>query len=284
MTHTIDFGGEKDRHGVGTRHWTISGETCPALAPRGVILAGCTQMGAGYEVVRNRPTFAHVGVCCGGHPEYLIDGQWRRVDPGVVLLAPQGVPHGSRATSARTRGRIAWVLFDPARPHAGRTESWNTGAARLLGPRDHRPLWWALQGLYVESSGAADPATLGQWIDLVITITSRLAFADHPRGSENLRLLWESVDADLKHPWTIDEMADRAGLSVTHFRRLCRKQFGDSPLKNLTRLRMQRAATMLLTTEHKLRSIATAVGYENVFAFSVAFKRWSQQSPGSWRK
>jgi transcriptional regulator GlxA family with amidase domain len=44
-------------------------------------------------------------------------------------------------------------------------------------------------------------------------------------------------------------------------------------MQHVTHLRMRRAETLLQSTTAKLAVIARMVGYENVFAFSTAFRR-----------
>lgn len=273
--------------GSGTRDWWITGDSCAALRARGVSGAGYTSVGARYEYVRLSPIFSHVGACVHGHVDYLCERGWVRSGAGTVLVAPAHVPHGSRAISPRRSGtgRIAWVMFDSSVERPSRRHAWDTGPARLIARRDVRPLYWALQGLYVEASvprDRMDTIAVAQWCDIVVGAADRLATA----GSDSIdptRAVWEEVDADLRHPWTSEELASLANLSETHFRRVCRATLGVSPVRHLTQLRMRRAAMLLSTTRDKLAVVAEQVGYSDVFAFSVAFKRYSGVVPSRYR-
>jgi transcriptional regulator GlxA family with amidase domain len=158
----------------------------------------------------------------------------------------------------------------------------------LLASRDVRPLWWALQGLYVEANAASanrntSHAGIGQWCDLVVAAASRLV-ADDFTGDRAIVDTWEKVDANLSRPWAAAQIAALAGFSETHFRRRCLSVIGRSPNRHLTHLRMQRAGLLLATTRDKVRTIAAAVGYTDEFAFSVAFKRWSGVAPSNFRE
>jgi len=46
---------------------------------------------------------------------------------------------------------------------------------------------------------------------------------------------------------------------------------------------MRRAASLLTGSERRIDAIATAVGYENAFAFSTAFKRHMKKTPSAYR-
>ena len=62
------------------------------------------------------------------------------------------------------------------------------------------------------------------------------------------------------------------------------KALGRSPIKHLTYLRMRKAAEILSTTDHKIETIALALGYENPFAFSNTFLKWIGVRPSEHRK
>jgi len=266
--------------GVGTRDWLVDRKSCPPLGRHGIEAAGFTDLGPGYEMIRPEPYFANIVVCCEGTPDVLIDGKWVPAKAGTVLVAPRGVPHGVRSPAAHAT--TSWVAYDTSAVKSPR-HGWDAGRSRLTGVKDHRPLLWALQGLYTEATGPKDAQAMEHWTDLIVFSAGRLVDEHRADNAAALRPAWETVDADLGQPWTAESIAELANLSPSHFRRLCRQQLGRSPAQQLAHLRMQRAAALLTTTPHKLTAIATAVGYENTFAFSVAFKRWSGQAPAYYR-
>lgn len=114
------------------------------------------------------------------------------------------------------------------------------------------------------------------------TTTRRLAGAeavDHRLGR-----LWSLVEANLAHDWTATELARSACMSPEHLRRLCHRHYQRSPAGHLTHLRMRRASTLLRASPAKLEEIAFQVGYGSMYAFSVAFRRWSGFPPGRFRR
>ncbi len=80
--------------------------------------------------------------------------------------------------------------------------------------------------------------------------------------------------AQLDYEWTLSELARVAHVSGEHLRRLCTQQLGRTPMRQVTYLRMRRAAELLSTTDEKIESITHAVGYQNPFVFSNTFKKW----------
>lgn len=90
-----------------------------------------------------------------------------------------------------------------------------------------------------------------------------------------------------RHPeraWTVEELAEQAGISRTTLFTQFRELVGEPPGKYLTRWRMQRASQILRLEHTTLKDIASLVGYESEASFSKAFKQWMGQSPGAYRQ
>jgi AraC-like DNA-binding protein len=122
---------------------------------------------------------------------------------------------------------------------------------------------------------------MNNWHSILLRQCSRLL------GGEDidirLRTLWHDIDANLHRKWTLDQMAGLAQLSEEHLRRLCINQYGLSPMRMLTKMRMQRASVLLRATNMKIERIANIVGYSNPLAFSTAFRKQTTQSPMAFR-
>ena len=84
--------------------------------------------------------------------------------------------------------------------------------------------------------------------------------------------------------WRVDLMARRVALSRSAFAARFRELVGEPPLQYLTRLRINAAAMRLRTSDDKLRSIASAVGYSSVPAFVKSFNRLMGSTPGEYRR
>jgi AraC-like DNA-binding protein len=92
------------------------------------------------------------------------------------------------------------------------------------------------------------------------------------------------LQADLARPWTLESLAQAAGLSRTTLAERFRATMGDTPLAHLRTLRLQKAMQLLGEPRRKLDEVAQAVGYQDAFGFSKAFKRAVGVSPGEFRR
>lgn len=89
---------------------------------------------------------------------------------------------------------------------------------------------------------------------------------------------------DCAHPWTLDALALRAGLSRTSLAQRFREAMGDTPLAYLRTVRLQKAMRLLSETGRSLEQVAIEVGYRDAFSFSKVFKRVVGVAPGEFRR
>ncbi|HWX01518.1 AraC family transcriptional regulator [Collimonas sp.] len=79
--------------------------------------------------------------------------------------------------------------------------------------------------------------------------------------------------------WTLQELAQRIGMSRSTFAQKFKETVGKSPMEYLTRWRMLVAGDKLVHSGDPVAVIALALGYESEAAFSTAFKRVMGCSP-----
>ncbi|GAA3315424.1 hypothetical protein GCM10020219_031880 [Nonomuraea dietziae] len=85
-------------------------------------------------------------------------------------------------------------------------------------------------------------------------------------------------------PWTVESLAERAGLSRAAFARRFTALVGEPPMAYLTRWRMTTAARLLRESDTPLAAVAAQAGYGSEFAFAKAFKREYSMAPGGYRR
>ncbi|WP_064743982.1 AraC family transcriptional regulator [Actinomadura oligospora] len=85
-------------------------------------------------------------------------------------------------------------------------------------------------------------------------------------------------------PWTVEQLAARAGLSRSVFAQRFTALVGEPPVSYLTWWRMTSAGRMLRESDAPLRTVAEQVGYTSEFAFAKAFKRAYGKPPGTYRR
>lgn len=104
------------------------------------------------------------------------------------------------------------------------------------------------------------------------------AYAD-PVVGPAIRMLHEQP----AHPWTIQELAHRIGVSRAALARRFNDLVGEPPMSFLTGWRIALAADLLLEPGATVGSVAPQVGYGSSFALSTAFKRLRGISPQQFK-
>lgn len=98
-----------------------------------------------------------------------------------------------------------------------------------------------------------------------------------------LRRALGDMQDDLAHPWTVEALAARAGMSRAAFAARFRSKAGVAPLEYLTERRVE-AARHLLQEGLAITEIAERVGYESPVSFARAFRRVAGVAPGAFRR
>ena len=91
------------------------------------------------------------------------------------------------------------------------------------------------------------------------------------------------ADARYFDPIGVDDMAAAAGLSRAHFSREFKRTFGETPRAYLLTRRLERAASLLRTTDHSVSDICLSVGLVSQGSFTTTFTRTYGVSPTAYR-
>jgi AraC-like DNA-binding protein len=104
----------------------------------------------------------------------------------------------------------------------------------------------------------------------------------HPPARHLLRAK-DLIDARYREPLDVPALARAAHLSPAHFSREFRRAFGETPHRYLLTRRMERAASLLLRTDHSIADICFTVGLQSVGSFTTSFRRTFGMTPSQYR-
>jgi len=222
---------------------------------------GTARLGAG-DVVVLRPGSWHAYALVDGEPFAVTN----------AYLGPELV-HGS----------MAWLLDYP------RLARLLLGGGRLRGSLPSaactRVAGWLAQ--LAEEQDRPDPGLNAALLGCALVEISRAEETQSPVAppliSEAVRTTLQALTGDLARPWTVPELAGRAGLSPSSLYRQFRDQLGSGPVEWLTRARAEAAATLLVQTELSVGAVGRRVGWPDPSYTSRRFASVYQVSPTAYR-
>lgn len=261
----------------GSRPWLADQPVCTLLSHHHIAHVGIMDASTPYEIVRTRQSGTFMLACLEGEGVVLVDGGWKKIRKGQACLLPPFVQNSFKCLPGKS-WKFAWVRYD----ESGEWLPIVSSLSPVSGVFEAAPLRAAIEGLHAEAEGVHAASLLHQWTELIHHYVLR--FAQPHQRDERLWRLWQRVEADLAKSWTLGELSTIACMSEEHLRRLCSKELGRSPMRQLTFLRLQRARHLLGATDDKVEVIARAVGFESAFAFSTTFKKWTGVSPSEFRE
>jgi YesN/AraC family two-component response regulator len=91
------------------------------------------------------------------------------------------------------------------------------------------------------------------------------------------------LDDHVAKPFRAIDLGGQLGVTEINLRRCFRAAYGKTPHRYLTEVRMQRAATLLLTTDFGVERVALEVGFPHIAWFNKVFKHLFGVTPSAFR-
>ena len=94
----------------------------------------------------------------------------------------------------------------------------------------------------------------------------------------------EFIHDNLDKKLTLPELASLTQWNMYYFARIFKKYMNDSPYQYLLKARIEKAKTLIITTDSNLGQIALKLGFDNHSHFSQTFRKMVGISPDAYRK
>ena len=98
-----------------------------------------------------------------------------------------------------------------------------------------------------------------------------------------VRRVRDHLDLHYADPVCLDELAALAGMSKFHLVRVFRTSYGETPIRYLTRRRIERAQDLLRYANLTVTEICMLVGFASLGSFSSRFTELVGESPIAYR-
>jgi AraC-like DNA-binding protein len=211
------------------------------------------------------------------------------ITPGHALIIPSGVPHVYSA-SLDDPWSIHWFHF------RGETASQFTQQLKPdqymipIHEKANKPISETFQECY---DALSNDIALREIIFCALALHRTLAwiFFGNAAFQTDVKALPKTIETVLNYMHdhlnqrpSLTELADQAGLSVSHFSSVFKEHIGESPMDYFIHLKMQYACHLLATTKLSIKQVAFSLAYNDPYYFSRLFHKVIGLSPMSYRQ
>ena len=99
----------------------------------------------------------------------------------------------------------------------------------------------------------------------------------------HLRRARDHIDRNYREPLGLESLARVAGVSKYHFSRTFEATYGETPIRYLTRRRIERAQDLLRSANLTVTEVCMLVGFSSLGSFSSRFTQLVGESPTAYR-
>ncbi len=112
----------------------------------------------------------------------------------------------------------------------------------------------------------------------------RINSSQRKEYQSRINRVFDYIEENFDKQLTLDELAGISSFSKYHFNRIFWAMVGETPFRCIYRLRMERAAFLLVNNpDETISEIAYKCGYADISVFSRNFKSYFNHSPSRWR-
>lgn len=245
---------------------------------------------------RTEPIPQHVLIyCVSGCGWFQVGSERHQVSANQYFILPAGKPHTYSADETRP-WTIYWLHFNGE--HA-RIYAQGAQQPQTVSPSIHSRISQRnniFEEIFTTLSHDHSMESLRYVSSLLHYYLASMRYLQQYREAVGQAGLPQQTDEDTIVPATIhyleesigqhltlNEMAAFAGYSVSHFSSIFRLKTGQSPISYFNRMKIDRAAELLATTDIRINQLCFKVGIDDPYYFSRLFTRLKGVSPQTYR-
>ena len=240
--------------------------------------------------------------------EWMVEGVPEKIEPGSVFFTLPWQVHGSLHPS-EPNNTVWHVLFhlekDYPQPHKQfcfperlgfgiaemRTlsEAFSSSVKHCF--RATPAMRWLMPVLIneLQSSHELGKAHAISFLRAVLVELKRIVSGEavdtdtHTWSENKVQTLLAELSSNCDQQWTLKQMAEHCGIQRTRLNTVFQRLTGSTPMEYLSKLRMERAKTLLRETEIKIIDIALECGISSSQYFASTFKHATGMTPSEYR-
>jgi AraC-like DNA-binding protein len=250
--------------------------TPPRNAALAVVCGGYERMRPDYLVERRGFPYFALEFVAEGSGSLTVDGRTYRLEPGVAFSYGPGVAHTIR-TDPRTPMRKHYVDFvgREGRDLLAATPLGRWRPVRIADPLELAEIFTAL-GREAQGGGEVARELCRTLLRLLLLKIRQRALSGRraaPRSHATYLRIRRHLEEHHLRLRTVEQVANECAVTPMYVARLFSRYAHTGAYRFLLRLRMDRAAELLLEEGLQVAQAAERLGFPDAFTFSRAFKR-----------
>ena len=246
-----------------------------------------------------------IGLCLAGRGTIRIGGgQECVVEPGAVVLVPEGIRHSQQMMGVET-ARWRYIAVDEARLLRETTPRCREAVSRLIASAGacgvilhgqeemSKDIVWLIQKMFEIKCGYAHEATAQLEAMLLLILTrierepqgERAQFGGQPLETKPIEPALLYIAEQYQNEIKVAQLARSCAMSESYFRKVFVQLMGETPVEYLNRYRIYRAVHMLhVSPDASVSHIAEKCGFASIATFNRNFHRYTDHTPSEMRK
>ncbi len=211
--------------------------------------------------------------------------------PGDLVLLRPGTRHEYGTAPGVDMWELLWTHFQP-RAFWADWLRWPEDAPGLMRlslrePIVRRKITARFQDVHSLAVGALPQKSvfaMNALEEVLLWCVTQNPRAEASRVDVRVQRVQGFIQEHLAEKLALETLATHSGLSPSRLSCLFRAQTGMTPQQYLERQRLTRAQQLLARTTLAVGAVASEVGFDNPFYFTLRFKRHTGSSPTDWRR
>lgn len=217
--------------------------------------------------------FHRIYYVLGGEAYYRFQGKTARLEPGRLYIFPILYPY-SMWQNPDDPLDVLWFHVE--------TDAQLCTEVTTLSLDPDSTIRHLLEAMRTLSGNVQDYETLLKVFDIFLRLLNE-RMQLHPYPGKQMYKVLDYINENIRSELSVKVLADHIGMERSYFSRKFKSIFNMTPNQYITAKRMKVAASELMAGASVYHS-AKAAGYTDEKAFSRAFKRYMEISPGKYRE
>lgn len=209
----------------------------------------------------------------------IIFGKQTFIDvPGSVRFLPAGTNVEHYTAETVEKGSCVDIFFDTAEPINRNAFSVNRKWFTQLAP-----LFTKAANLWKQKKAGYKYAVTARIYDILACLQQEIAYTSS-KNAETVQPAVEYISKHFTENICVDALCGMCSISASQLKKLFVRLYGVPPKQYIISLRMKYACDLLLSNVYSVSEVAELTGYENVYYFSLSFKKIFGVSPSEYRR